>query len=99
MGHIGKVRGRHSRDSFLCEGLHLVHMRIESTPENSAHAQFVNTPDSLRHRETVVMVLLPNCAAGLNIATIRTNITLMEDRPSNKELEQVIDQSVCYTCI
>lgn len=67
---------------------------IESVPDNSAHGHCVNTPESLRHRETVVMVLLPNCAAGLKITAIRPNITLMEDRPSNKELVPVIDQFV-----
>ncbi|XP_078364556.1 uncharacterized protein LOC144648981 [Oculina patagonica] len=58
---------------------------IDSAPENSVHGQCVNTADSLQHRDTVIMVLLPTCAAGLDIAVIRPNITMKEDRPSNKE--------------
>ena len=49
----------------------------------------MNTEDSLIQRDTVIMVMLPNCAADLDIAVIRPNIMMEEDRPSNKEPVQV----------
>ena len=67
---------------------------IEVGPRNSAHGQCVDISASVRLRDIVVMVLMPNCAAGLDINVIRPKIILREDHSSQKEQVPVVDDMI-----
>ena len=67
---------------------------IEIEPRNSAHGTCVSIPASAPQRDIVVMVLMPNCAAGLGINLVRPNIILREDHSSKKEQVRVVDDMI-----